>query len=120
MIKIFCLALLIMTGMSCKTQKQAAIEGNAERQVFAGEFMYFADAPVFRPCGHQQIYPVVMDKAYIEAERQYLNMTEGGTWVYITFSGIIVEKKNEEGRPVNMFLIEKLKSMDKNKRCDKK
>ena len=83
--------------MSCKIKKQATVEENLSGHIFAGEFMYFTDAPVFRPCGNQQLFPVVMEKAYIEAERQYLNLTEGGTWIYIEFTGYMVAKKMRKG-----------------------
>ena len=121
MTRIVCFALCLVVAGSCRVKKQNAAEENASiRQTYAGEFMYFADAPVFRLCGEQKAFPVVMEKAYIDAERQYLKQTEGGTWVYTEFTGEVVQKKNEDGGLVSMYTMESLVVMDKNKRCPKK
>lgn len=121
MIRIVCFAVFFVVAGSCRVKKQVAAEEKAAlRQTYAGEFMYFADAPVFRLCGEQKVFPVVMEKAYINAERQYLKQTEGGTWVYTEFTGEVVQKKNEDGGLVSMYTMESLVLMDKNKRCPKK
>ena len=119
--RIVCLALLLVFVSGCRIKKQVAAEEEAMgRHTYAGEFMYFADAPVFRLCGEQKALPVVMEKAYIEAERQYLKQTDGGTWVYTEFAGDVVQTKNEDGGLVSMYILESLILMDKNKRCPKK
>ncbi|MBK6785955.1 MAG: hypothetical protein IPG79_21070 [Saprospiraceae bacterium] len=50
---------------------------------YEGYFMYMADAAVFTPCGGEKPIRVSMEKEYIKVEKKYLQMVDGGTWVYL-------------------------------------
>lgn len=117
--KITFLLIVIILFCQCKTKKNLPV--TTEPALFesgiSGEFMYFADAPVFRLCNEQKIYPVAMEKAYIEVEKMYLQKVEGGTWIYVVVKGDFEEKINEEGQKTKMFVIKKLWTMDENKTC---
>lgn len=113
----FCVIILFC---QCKPKKNLPV--TTEQTLFesgiVGEFMYFADAPVFRLCNEQKIYPVAMEKAYIDVEKMYLQKVEGGTWIYVVVQGDFEEKINEEGQKTKMFVIKKLWTMDENKGCN--
>jgi hypothetical protein len=116
------LILVVLINVQCKTKKPLVNDAFDVRtsQHFNGEFLYFADAPVFRSCENQKVLPVMKDKDYIEAERKYMFMAEGGTWLYTEFTGGIILHKNEEGTIVSMYLIENLILMDTDRKCTEK
>lgn len=120
--KTLLLIVVLLVNVKCNTKKPLVNDAVdiTTGQHFKGEFLYFADAPVFRSCENLKVLPVVKDKAYIEAERKYLSMTEGGNWLYSEFTGDIILHKNEEGTTVSMYLIGHLILMDANKSCPEK
>ena len=118
--KITILLFVIILFFQCKTKKNLPVttESPLFESGIGGEFMYFADAPVFRLCDGQKTYPVAMEKAYIEVEKMYLQKVEGGTWIYVVVQGDFEERINEEGQKTKMFVIKKLWTMDENKGCN--
>lgn len=91
-------------------------QGNA-RAVTGGDFNYFADAATFRPCGEGKVYPVSHDGAYLELERKYLKLKEGGQWLYVEVLGQFEKQKNAEGKVVQTFIIEKVIKTDETRVC---
>jgi len=72
----------------------------------AGMFRYMADAPLFRDCRTNRVYPVAMEGAYIELERAYLNSgIEGGGELMVNLDGRFLERPAMEGDHNEINLI---------------
>jgi heat shock protein HslJ len=63
-----------------------------------GEMRYMADAARLTECVTGRSYPMVMEDAYVEAERAYRGaVTEPGAPLYVTFDGSIVPRPRVDG-----------------------
>ncbi|MEP1199194.1 YbaY family lipoprotein [Tateyamaria sp.] len=74
-----------------------------------GEFVYFADAATFTPCGSDETYPVAMEGAYLDAERAYRDaQAEPGAPTVVVFDGQIAAREGMEGGLRDMVVIDRL------------
>ena len=93
-------------------------EAKKDKNTVTGIFKYMADAAIFKDCNSGKKMGVAMDKAYLQLEKLYLATVEGGTPVFITLKGKIETRKAMEGKKTEQVLvIEKLLSLEKDKRC---
>lgn len=113
---LFSVTILFTACAGKKVLRYQDDQGNA-RAVTGGDFNYFADAATFRPCGEGKVYPVSHDGAYLELERKYLKLKEGGQWLYVEVLGHFEKQKNAEGKVVQTFIIEKVIKTDETRVC---
>ena len=72
-----------------------------------GEFTYFADAALFRECMTGQVMPVVMEGAYIELERAYLEARPAPAAPLLArIEGRLAEAPQMEGPPRRSVTVE--------------
>jgi hypothetical protein len=84
---------------------------------YEGYFMYMADAAVFKSCGSEKPVRVAAEKEYIQVERKYLQIAEGGIWVYLAFKGRLQNMANEEGIVVASYVIHEVLECSAEKKC---
>lgn len=67
-------------------------------KIFSGEFAYMADAAYFINCSTGNRYSVLMQEAFPELEKAYLNLVkdEAGKRVYVVIEGELNRKANGE------------------------
>jgi len=112
------LAMLLLTAVSCKkevnkasetTEKEVVVvevEERADIKTLEGEFLYYADAAVFKT--PTQIYGVVIDEKMHELATQVAPLKKADTdMVEVVVKGKIVPKgADEEGWPFKVMIKE--------------
>jgi heat shock protein HslJ len=77
---------------------------NTKRMI--GEFVYFADAAMFRPCAGTTRYPVAMEGDYLALERSYLReRREAQQPIVAVLEGRIEMRPAMEGDPRETLLV---------------
>ncbi|MFZ1705867.1 MAG: hypothetical protein WAT79_16090 [Saprospiraceae bacterium] len=112
---VFC-SVLFSFQCSPKTQIKDKSMSNS-LQSYEGYFMYMADAAVFKACNTETVLRVEHQYDYLEVEKKYLALVEGGTWVFIHFEGEKTSQINEDGRQIHSIIIVELKTLTKGKTC---
>ena len=83
-----------------------------------GMFRYMADAALFEECRTGRSYPVAMERAYIEAERAYLDHDgAAGAPVFAVLEGRIAERPAMEGPPRPHLVIERFDRLVPGETC---
>jgi len=74
-----------------------------------GMFRYMADAPLFRDCRNNKVYPVSMEGKYIDLERAYLNSgIESGEEILVRLEGRLLERPAmEENSNIIKLIVDK-------------
>lgn len=114
---LFIIGLIVISSCSKKRVEVFEDKSGNPKAVTGGDFKYFADAAVFRPCGQKKVFPVSHDGEYIDLEKKYLKKKEGGEWLYTEVLGRFENQKNMEGKVVKTFVIEKLVRIDESRIC---
>ena len=107
-------------GNECQIidEGKVILQGCRETQSIKGMFMYLADANIFYPCDGSSPLKISMNGAYLELEKEYLSMVDGGTKIFIDAQGYIKKSNSEEGKKsVSKFFINKLNLINKEKTC---
>jgi len=93
-------------------------------QSMSGEFVYHADAALFKECRTGHTYPVAMEGDYLHAERRYLASRDPGSDtaepLFLQIQGAIVNRRAmpPEGPPQSL-LIQRLVTDVQGLRCDR-
>ncbi|MBK6364681.1 MAG: hypothetical protein IPL63_01450 [Saprospiraceae bacterium] len=111
------LLMVVFAFQQCSPVKNAKTNDKNDLTKYEGYFMYMADAAVFKSCGSEKPVRVAAEKEYIQVERKYLQIAEGGTWVYLVFKGRLQKLQNEEGNLVPSYIIHEITELNKDKRC---
>jgi len=97
----------------------AHAQADGEAGPLIGEFVYFADAATFRPCGGEARVPVATEAAYLDLERAYLDARAAPQApLMIVIDGMIAEREGMEGGPRPMLVAERLAGVVPGERCD--
>ncbi len=115
---LYFLTLLVFVAgfFNCSSGKVKTNDKN-DLTKYEGYFMYMADAAVFKSCGSEKPVRVAAEKEYIQVERKYLQIAEGGTWVYLVFKGRLQNMANEEGKNVASYVIYEVLECSAEKKC---
>lgn len=107
-------------GKECLIEKDNVIihQSCHEIQNYEGTFSYMADANMFVSCDGALRMPVEMEGDYLELERAYGQLVEGGTSVYVRMQGYPKEVPAMEGDGMHTaFILTHLLDIDKDKTC---
>ena len=96
-----------------------AIGGCGDEGHFTGEFIYMADAALFRPCDDPEAGLPVAGPAYLELERSYMEVRPGpGESVFVELEGSIEEAPAMEGdRMVPTLSVTRVIRLDPSRSC---
>lgn len=111
------LLMVVFAFQQCSPVKNAKTNDKNDLTKYEGYFMYMADAAVFKSCGSEKPVRVAAEKEYIQVERKYLQIAEGGTWVYLVFKGRLQNMTNEEGKNVASYVIYEVLECSAGKNC---
>ena len=113
------LPIVVLMVSSCgqkKNEKSAQIQydtipatqiTNAMEYYFEGNFSYLADAAVLKESSTGVNLPVVIDGAFLDAEKAYTDLKSGGKPVFGQFRGILKQKgAEEEGNDNQLFITQ--------------
>jgi uncharacterized lipoprotein NlpE involved in copper resistance len=96
------------------------IEDKSEN-IFSGEFAYMADAAYFINCSTNGRYSVLMQDAFPELEKTYLEVVgeKAGSRVYVVVEGAMQSKPaGEEGNFRGALKVSKVHSVNADKNCN--
>ena len=110
---IFAILFASIYFFKCTPSKKMDLKNENDLTKYEGYFMYMADAAVFKSCGSEKPVRVAAEKEYIQVERKYLQIAEGGTWVYLVFKGRLQKLQNEEGNLVPSYIIHEITELNK-------
>jgi copper homeostasis protein (lipoprotein) len=66
-----------LSGAQYLLRRQPTLDPIDQSAEWVGDFVYFADAANFTECGTGRMYPVAMERGYIDLERAYLDVAPG-------------------------------------------
>ena len=112
------LALISVTRPPEVSPPRSDSEGASDNE-WAGMFGYVADAPVFRDCRNNRVYPVAKEADFEELEKAYLySGTETGKELMVNVEGRLVIKPTVNPNQRNIKLIvDSFKALYPGKNC---
>ncbi len=111
-------AFVVLSGFSIPNA--AFSDEDLDDQPFIGEFVYFADAATFRPCGSGDVVPVSQEGAYLTLERAYLeSREEPQAPLVIVADGRIADREGMEGGMRPMLIVSRLSGVVPGLSCER-
>lgn len=113
------LEMVTTLNYSLKTDASKGFTAFYPEGLFRGEFVYFADAPIYYDCNLGKKFPVRMEADYSQLERTYSEYSkEPGDRQYVKFKGGIVPKSEENGSSLpEEIIIDEFQGLAPEKSC---
>ncbi len=103
-----------------ETSEKLAPQGPTQdtKETIEGMFVYMADANMFFPCDGSARLPIASSPVYLELEKNYLALVDGGTKIFVEVTGEIKASKSVEGNTtLSTLFISKINRISKDQKC---
>lgn len=113
---------LILSISACQSTPETNSEGvnsNNKSSLYAGEFIYAADAASFKNCQTDQQYPVTGGEAYLNLERAYMDADHTSfqpEWVQL--EGHLEEQVGNSGKKETFLVVDNFIGLEEGRLCE--
>ncbi len=116
-------ALLLVVLVACNdtanTTEETPKVVNASAKLYAGEFIYGADAAALKDCKSNKQYPVTGGEAYLNLERAYLDSDHDAfepEWVQV--EGHLEEQVGSNGAKELFLVVDNFIGLEEGRQCE--